>query len=48
MSELTPAQADALAQLQAITDSSGNDVDRERAILDSVGWDVQVSQFEDI
>lgn len=37
---ITAAQEEALAQLQAITNSA--DVDRDRAILESVDWDLQV------
>lgn len=39
-SSLTPSQAAALEQLQAIT--NGGDLDVAMDVLASVGWDVQV------
>jgi hypothetical protein len=41
ISSLTPSQAAALEQLQAIT--NGGDTDVAMDVLASVGWDVQVS-----
>lgn len=46
ISSLTPSQAAALEQLQAIT--NGGDPDVAIGVLASVGWDVQVSTAADL
>lgn len=46
LESLTDSQRLALTQLQSLT--NGGDIDIEVAILESVGWDVQVSiEFQD-